>query len=126
MKRFLCRGLSVGLLFVLIAGCATQEMSSETGATHSATPRQQVVATVSPTAASTCSGLYIEVASGVTGSLDPQAAIDAFLHSEGTSLKLPLTGWVRVSAGRYMSSTAVIEMVQTPGGGYVVVGARTC
>jgi hypothetical protein len=86
-----------------------------------------VDAQVSPTTAGgTCSGVAIDVAPGVKGAANPQAAIDAFLRSGSTSLTLPHAGWVSTPSGQYTSGTAVIEMSRLPDGGYVVTGARTC
>jgi hypothetical protein len=82
---------------------------------------------VSPTTAGgTCSAEAIDVAPGVNGAANPQAAIDTFLRSGSPSLTLPQAGWVSTPSGQYTSGTAVIEMNRLPDGGYVVTGARTC
>ena len=127
MNRVLGVGFPVVLVSLLIAGCGSQQAVGQGGASRQTTPApQQVVAHASPTATGgTCSGVAIDVAPGVKGAADPQAAIDTFLRS-GTSLTLPPAGWVSASSGQYTSGTAVIEMYRLPDGGYVVTGARTC
>lgn len=116
------------LVALLIAGCGSQQAVSQGGAAHATTSGpEQVVAKASPmTTGGTCSAVEIDVAPGVKGAPNPQAAIDTFLRSGSISLTLPRNGWVSTTPGRYTSGKASIEMSRLPDGGYVVTGALTC